>query len=84
MSDPWMAATVAVVVLFIPCGARCLYGELADRLVALELVAMNATLALVLAAAAFGRPPYFDVALALALLTFASGLVFVRFLERWF
>ena len=31
----------------------------------------------------FGRMLYTDLALALALLIFGGGLVFVRFLERW-
>jgi multisubunit Na+/H+ antiporter MnhF subunit len=32
---------------------------------------------------AYDRAIYFDLALALALLSFAGGLVFARFLERW-
>ena len=31
----------------------------------------------------FHRPPFFDLALVLALLTLAGGLVFARMLERW-
>jgi multicomponent Na+:H+ antiporter subunit F len=36
-----------------------------------------------LLAEGFGRLPFFDLALTLALLSFAGGLVFARFLERW-
>jgi multicomponent Na+:H+ antiporter subunit F len=34
-------------------------------------------------AQAYDRSIFFDLALALALLSFAGGLVFARFLERW-
>lgn len=84
MSDPWTISAAIVLALLVPIGARCLFGDFADRLVALELAAMDATLALVLMTVAFGRTVYIDIALALGLLTFAAGLVFVRFLERWF
>ena len=40
------------------------------------------TLVLLLLAQAYDRAIYFDLALALAL-SFAGGLVFARFLERW-
>ncbi|MCP9976981.1 monovalent cation/H+ antiporter complex subunit F [Actinomadura madurae] len=40
------------------------------------------TLVLVLLAAAYGRPAYLDVALVMALLSFAGSLVFARFLSR--
>jgi multicomponent Na+:H+ antiporter subunit F len=40
-------------------------------------------LVLMLLAVAYHRSIYLDLALALALLTFAGGLVFARFLERW-
>jgi multicomponent Na+:H+ antiporter subunit F len=41
------------------------------------------TLVLLLLAEAFGRAIYVDIALALALLSLAGGLVFARFLERF-
>ena len=41
------------------------------------------TLVLLVLAQAYDRSIYFDLALALALLSFAGGLVFARFLERW-
>jgi len=31
----------------------------------------------------FQRFPFYDIALAAALLSFGGGLVFIRFLERW-
>ena len=38
---------------------------------------------LLLLAEGFGRAPFTDLAVALALLSFGGGLVFARFLERW-
>jgi multisubunit Na+/H+ antiporter MnhF subunit len=40
-------------------------------------------LILLLIAQGIHRPPFFDLALAAALLSFAGGLVFARFFERW-
>ncbi|MEA2508926.1 MAG: multicomponent Na+:H+ antiporter subunit [Actinomycetota bacterium] len=54
-----------------------------DRLVGLELASVIVCLILLLLAQGLHRPPFFDLALALALLSFAGGLVFARFLERW-
>jgi multicomponent Na+:H+ antiporter subunit F len=63
--------------------AVCLRGSPVDRLVGLELAGTVDTLVLLLLAQAYDRAIYFDLALALALLSFAGGLVFARFLERW-
>ena len=79
----WLVAAVALLAGLVPCGWLCLRGDAVDRLVGLELAGIIDTLVLVLLAEAFGRQIYFDLALALALLAFASGLVFARFLERW-
>ena len=62
--------------------AVCLRGSPVDRLVGLELAGTVDTLVLLLDQA-YDRAIYFDLALALALLSFAGGLVFARFLERW-
>jgi multisubunit Na+/H+ antiporter MnhF subunit len=54
-----------------------------DRLVGLELASVIVCLVLLLIAQGIHRPPFFDLALAAALLSFAGGLVFARFFERW-
>jgi multicomponent Na+:H+ antiporter subunit F len=54
-----------------------------DRLVGLELASVIVCLILLLVAEGLHRPSFFDLALALAMLSFAGGLVFARFLERW-
>jgi multicomponent Na+:H+ antiporter subunit F len=53
------------------------------RLIGLEMAGMIISLLLVLLAEGMHRPPFYDLALAVALLSFGGGLVFARFLERW-
>jgi multicomponent Na+:H+ antiporter subunit F len=55
----------------------------AEGLVALNLGGTIATLVLVLLAAGTGREPFFDLAIVSAVLSYAGGLVYARFLERW-
>ncbi|MGH2734515.1 MAG: MrpF/PhaF family protein [Actinomycetota bacterium] len=66
-----------------PCAIACSRGGPVDRLVGLELAGTIDTLILLVLAQAYDRDIYFDLALALAVLTFAGGLAFARFLERW-
>jgi multisubunit Na+/H+ antiporter MnhF subunit len=54
-----------------------------DGLVALNLGGTIATLVLMLLAEATRRPPFFDLAVVSAVLSFAGGLAYARFLERW-
>lgn len=79
----WLWAAGALLLCLIPCGAACLRGDVWNRLVALEAAGLIATLILALLAEGYHRAPFADLALALALLSFGGGLVFVRFLERW-
>ena len=81
--NPWLMTATALVACLIPCGIACLRGGLAGRLVGLETAGTIAALILLLLAEGFGRPPFMDLGLALALLTFGGGLVFARFVERW-
>jgi multicomponent Na+:H+ antiporter subunit F len=79
----WVVATLALLAGLVACGAVCLRGDPVDRLVGLEMAGTVATLVLLVLAQAYDRAIYFDLALTLALLTFAGGMVFARFLERW-
>lgn len=81
--NPWLTAACVLLLCLIPCGMVCLRGDPLDRLVGLETAGVLAALILLLLAEGFGRAPFTDLALALALLTFGGGLVFARFLERW-
>jgi multicomponent Na+:H+ antiporter subunit F len=81
--NEWVVAALALLAGLVPCGWLCLRGDPVNRLVGLELAGVLDTLVLLLLAEGFHRQVYFDLALALALLSLASGLVFARFLERW-
>jgi multicomponent Na+:H+ antiporter subunit F len=54
-----------------------------DGLVALNLGGTIATLVFLLLAEATERQPFFDLAVVSAVLSFAGGLAYARFLERW-
>jgi multicomponent Na+:H+ antiporter subunit F len=60
----------------------CLRGTPERRLVGLEMASLIVTIALVLFTVGFGRTPFMDLSLALALMSFGSGLVFARFLGK--
>jgi multicomponent Na+:H+ antiporter subunit F len=81
--NAWLRAAEWLVFALIPCGAACVRGKTVERLVALEMGSVLLILILMLLAEGFKRLPMFDLPLALALLAFAGGLVFARFLERW-
>jgi multicomponent Na+:H+ antiporter subunit F len=54
-----------------------------EAVVALELAAVLNTLVLLLLAEAYHRPAFMDLAVVLALLSLAGGLVVARLVERW-
>lgn len=78
----WLAAAAGVSVTLIPCADMCLRGRPERRLVGLEMTGILVTIALVLFTVGFGRLPFMDLPLALAIMSFGGGLVFARFLEK--
>ncbi len=82
MMNPWLAAAAGVWATLIPCADMCLRGTPERRLVGLEMTGILATIALVLFTVGFGRMPFMDLPLALAIMSFGGGLVFARFLEK--
>ncbi len=56
---------------------------LMEAVVALEMAGTLATLVLLLIAQGTHRAPFFDLAVVSGVLSFAGGLAFTRFLERW-
>ena len=78
----WLVAACGVAAALIPCAAVCLHGSPERRLVGLEMTAFVLTITLVLLTVGFGRLPFIDLAVALAILSFGGGLVFARFLEK--
>lgn len=79
----WLIAATALIFGLVPCGFVCFRGAPMERLVALEMAGTINTIILLLLAQGFGQPPFYDLALVLSLLSFAGGMVFARFMERW-
>lgn len=81
--NAWLVSATVLLFTLVPAGIVVFRGEAMDRLVGLEFASTVTTLILMLLAHGFQRLPFYDIALATALLTFGAGMVFVRFLERW-
>ena len=79
----WLVCATVLIFCLVPAGIRSFAGDAMDRMAGFEMVSILSTVILMLLAQGFQRLPFYDIALASALLAFGSGLVFVRFLERW-
>jgi multicomponent Na+:H+ antiporter subunit F len=79
----WLLAAALLFLALVPCLAVAMRGGAADRLAGLSALAVIESQLVVILARALGQPYLYDLALALALLSFGGGLVFVRFVERW-
>lgn len=79
----WLIGAGVLLLAFVPCGAVVARGRTMDRLVAVELAGVLAVLTVLALAQGLHRSSLYDLALALALLSFPAGLVFAHFLERW-
>jgi multisubunit Na+/H+ antiporter MnhF subunit len=79
----WLWAAAAMLIALIPAGIVCFRGPVEDRVVGLEFTSVIVTLELVLLAQGFSRSPFYDLPLTLAFLSFGSGLVFARYVQRW-
>lgn len=79
----WMLAALGLVLTMAPCFRVCLRGTDMERLIGLQLGQIVAVLLIMVLAEGYGRGIYISAALVLAVLSLASGLVFIRFLERW-
>jgi multicomponent Na+:H+ antiporter subunit F len=78
----WLVAAAGVSATLVPCADMCLRGTPERRLVGLEMASLIVTIALMLFTVGFGRTPFMDLPLALALMSFGGGLVFARFLGK--
>jgi multicomponent Na+:H+ antiporter subunit F len=81
--NAWLIAATVLLLGLVPCGVVMLRGTVVEALVGLQMAGVLETVVLLLLAEGYQRPPFFDLALVLALLTLAGGLVFARMLERW-
>ncbi len=81
--NAWLVAATALLLGLVPCGYVSIRGRTMDRLVALELAGVLTALIMVALAEGLDRPSLYDLALALALLSLPSTIVYAHFLERW-
>jgi multicomponent Na+:H+ antiporter subunit F len=72
-----------LLVALLPCGSICLRGSSMDRLAALELASLICVLIMLLLAHDLAQPPFYDLALTLALLGFPATLAFAKVFEQW-
>jgi multicomponent Na+:H+ antiporter subunit F len=79
----FVIAAIAMLLGVIPCGVVVCRGTVMEALVAYELISAIVVMVLILLAEGFRRSGELELPLLLAVLLFGSGLVFVRFLERW-
>ncbi len=81
----WLWADITLLLGLVPCVLVILQSpHVADWMVALEMAGLLIVLGLLLLAQAMSRPSFFDLSLALALLSFPTGLMAAHFIERWF
>jgi multicomponent Na+:H+ antiporter subunit F len=80
--NEWEIAAAVLTVALIPAGAVCARGSFAEGLVGVQLAGTVSSVILLVLAEAEGRQPFASLAVILAVLAFAGGLVFIRFLER--
>lgn len=83
MTTAWLVTALVLLVAVAPPLVVCMRGDPPDRLVGLEMLSALESLLLVTLAHGFHKDFLYDLALALALLSFGASLVFARFLERW-
>jgi multisubunit Na+/H+ antiporter MnhF subunit len=65
----WLVAAVAVSMTLVPCADMSLRGNPERRLVGLEMTSIIVTVLLVLLTVGFGRLPFIDLPLALAIMS---------------
>lgn len=82
MSAFELAAT-ALLAGFVPLGVVAVRGRPIDGVVALMTAGVLTTLVLLCFAEAFHRPFEYGLAVVAAVMSWAGGLVFARFLGRW-
>lgn len=81
--NAFVIAAVAMLVAVIPCGIVMLRSTIMEAVVGYEAISSIVIMVLVLLARGFSRSGEFELPVLLAMLILGSGLVFVRFLERW-
>lgn len=78
----YILAGLGVSAALLPCADMSLRGSPERRLVGLEMAGIIVIVAMTLLTVGFGRAPFIDLPLALAIMSFGGGLVFARFLGK--
>ena len=78
----FVMAGLAVSASLVPCADMSLRGSPERRLVGLEMTGTIVIIAMALVTVGFGRAPFIDLPLTLAIMSFGGGLVFARFLGK--
>ena len=79
----WLLASAALLLGLLPCVLLAVRGNVVDRIVALQLGSVLTVLALLTFEQGEQRQSFFDVSLALAVLTFPSTLLVAQVFRRW-
>jgi multicomponent Na+:H+ antiporter subunit F len=79
----FVAAAIAMLIAIIPAGIVLCRAELAASVVAFEFITSVIVMVLALLAQGFQRSSLFELPVLLAVLMYASGLVYIRARERW-
>jgi multisubunit Na+/H+ antiporter MnhF subunit len=79
----WLVVSAAFLLGLLPCVLLAMRGNVVDRIVALQLGGVLAVLALLTFEQGEQRQSFFDVSLALAVLTFPASLLVAQVFRRW-
>ena len=79
----WTWAAVLLLLGLVPIGWVLVRGDVVSRVVAASFASTLAVLIIVVVEEGLARLSFFDLALALALLSLPSGLLYAYMFERW-
>jgi multisubunit Na+/H+ antiporter MnhF subunit len=79
----WFLASAALMLGLLPCVLLAMRGNVVDRIVALQLAGVFAVLTLLTFEQGEQRQSFFDLSLALAVLTFPASLLVAQVFRRW-
>ena len=80
--NQWLWAAAALTVGLAALVVVALRGRRIDGVIALEAAGANAALIMLLLSEGTRRQPFADLAIVLAVMSFAGSIVFLRFLDR--
>jgi multisubunit Na+/H+ antiporter MnhF subunit len=81
--NAFVLAAIGLLLAAVPCLIVLWREHVMEAVVAYQALGSIAVMVLILLAEGFGRTGEFELPVLLAALVLGSGLVFVRFLERW-